>query len=319
MTGQLTVAAGNLLDFETAQSHLITVRVTDSSLTSFEQGFTISLTNAVENQTRSLTQGNDNFVAPSADNWTISGNNGNDAITTLGGIDRITGGAGDDTISTGEGNDTIVFSGTNGGFDTVDGGAGFDTILATARNTVIGLKSVAGIEAVSAGALTGVYIQGSAGNDTFDFSGATLTNIASIRGGAGNDTILGSSGADIIMGEAGSDTLTGGGGADRFVFSLIAEIGFGPSADRIMDFIQGLDKIDLSAIDANTLVRKDQAFSFIGNQAFSNVAGQLRVEIDGSSDGHLYGDVNGDSIADFEIVLAGLGSQPPLQSSDFFP
>ena len=266
---------------------------------------------------RTLTTTEDQFTAPSSDNWTIDGLAGNDVITTLDGNDRITGGAGNDTIATGGGNDTITFQGGNSGFDTIDGGAGTDTILALANNTVIGLTSLSGIEAISAAGLKGVTIQGSAGNDTFDFSGVTLTNILSLRGGAGNDTIIGSGAADTILGQAGIDTLSGGGGADRFVFSALSELGFGTSADRILDFEVGLDKIDLSAIDANTIAKKDQAFDFIGSQNFHNVAGELRVTIDANGDGHVYGDVNGDGAADFEIFLGGLASQPPLLASDF--
>ena len=68
-----------------------------------------------------------------------------------------------------------------------------------------------------------------------------------------------------------------------------------------MDFshAQG-DKIDLSALDANTTLANDQAFSYIGNAAFS-AAGQLRLV-----GGVLSGDTNGDAVADFEIALTGV-------------
>ena len=41
------------------------------------------------------------------------------------------------------------------------------------------------------------------------------------------------------------------------------------------------------------------------------------MTVDSGGTGHVYGDVNGDGAADFEIVLSLLGSPPPLQSSDF--
>jgi hypothetical protein len=47
--------------------------------------------------------------------------------------------------------------------------------------------------------------------------------------------------------------------------------------DGIQDFSAG-DLIDLSRIDANTLLDGDQAFEFIGNAAFSKTAGELRFE-----------------------------------------
>ena len=99
------------------------VSASDGSLTD-TQSITVAITNAVENQTRTLTTGADTFVASSADNWMIDGLASNDIITTLGGNDTVRGNAGDDTISTGDGNDTITFSGNGDGFDSIDGGAG---------------------------------------------------------------------------------------------------------------------------------------------------------------------------------------------------
>jgi serralysin len=52
------------------------------------------------------------------------------------------------------------------------------------------------------------------------------------------------------------------------------------------------DWIDLSAIDANTAISGNQAFDFIGSDAFT-AAGQLRL-----SNGILYADTNGDKAAD---------------------
>ena len=315
---QLVVAASSLLDYEQAQAHQVTVRVTDPSGASRTEIFTVNLTNIVENQNLTLTAGNDTFIAPSDDHWTIDGLAGLDVIVTLGGNDRITGGVGDDRIDTGGGNDTIVYRGTNTGFDIVIGGDGLDTILATARNTVIGLRSASGIESVSSGGFNGVYVQGSDAGDTLDFSNAVLNGIGSIRGGAGNDTIRGGSGADRILGEGGADILFGGSDADTFAFGSLADIGLGATADLIGDFQRGVDRIDLSAIDARSATNKNDAFTFIGSQNFGNVAGQLRVEIDGNGTGHLLGDVNGDGVADFELLLAGLGEQQPLQAADFF-
>ena len=63
---------------------------------------------------------------------------------------------------------------------------------------------------------------------------------------------------------------TGGAGADEFRFS---EIG---GNDKITDFASGADRIRLTEIDANSGVAGNQAFTFIGNAAFSDAAGQLR-------------------------------------------
>jgi len=74
---------------------------------------------------------------------------------------------------------------------------------------------------------------------------------------------------------------------------------------RITDFshAQG-DKIDLSAIDANTGAAGDQAFSFIGTDAYTGVAGQLRYVVGGGIT-TIAGDINGDGTSDFHIQLTG--------------
>ena len=60
------------------------------------------------------------------------------------------------------------------------------------------------------------------------------------------------------------------------------------------------DKMDLSDIDANSKSSGDQTFSFIGTSAFHGKAGELRFDTK-SSDTFIYGDLNGDRIADFTI------------------
>lgn len=111
------------------------------------------------------------------------------------------------------------------------------------------------------------------------------------------------------------DDLYGGTGADRFIFKSVNELGTTKTAtDAIFDFnrSQG-DRIDLSAIDANTRLSGDQSFAFIGSGAFSKVAGQLRFDTSGSKH-YVYGDVNGDGRADFVLEVY---SSTKLVASDF--
>lgn len=60
-----------------------------------------------------------------------------------------------------------------------------------------------------------------------------------LEGGSGNDTLLGGTGRDILEGGSGNDILTGGAGVDFFEFER------GDGRDRITDFQNGLDRIDL--------------------------------------------------------------------------
>ena len=139
-----------------------------------------------------------------------------------------------------------------------------------------------------------------------------------INGKGGNDVIDGAAGNDTIIGGAGYDTLTGGAGKDTFAFGSAADIGDRPGArDVITDFTQGQDKIDLSAIDANTKLAGNQEFTFLaGNDAsFTKTAGELAWHTEAATGRTIVqGDINGDSIHDFELELKGLIN---LKATDF--
>jgi serralysin len=134
-----------------------------------------------------------------------------------------------------------------------------------------------------------------------------------INGLAGRDVIFGNGGDDILIGGSGTDLLFGGAGADVFLYTTISDAprvtGITAFLNReiIGDFQTGIDRIDLSAIDANINIAGNQAFTFIGSAAFSRVAGQLRY-----ANGILSGDVNGDNVADFEIQMFQPSIAAPL-------
>jgi RTX calcium-binding nonapeptide repeat (4 copies)/Cadherin domain len=123
-------------------------------------------------------------------------------------------------------------------------------------------------------------------------------------GNAGDDKLYGGAGNDRLYGGNGADDLYGGSGADRFIFKTIKQSGVPPETrDTIFDFSKSQkDRIDVSGIDANVGKSGNQAFSFIGTKDFTGKAGQLRYE-KGKSDTYVYGDVDGDKVADFSIHL----------------
>jgi len=259
------------------------------------------------------TSAGDVLTASSEANWTVSGLSGNDRITTNGGNDVIIGGTGDDIIASGAGDDLIQVKGTGQGYDNVDGGVGSDRIAALANGTVIGLSSVTGVELITANGFTAVTISGSGSADVLDFTNTTLTGIASIGGGAGNDTIRGSAADDVIAGGNGADVLYGAGGRDIFDFNA-ASASPAKTPDRIGDFTSVEDVIDLAGIDASTKASGNQAFTFVGGASFSHVAGQLRVDSTDPAKTVVLGDVNGDGVADFAVILDGAHQ---LVASDF--
>lgn len=166
------------------------------------------------------------------------------------------------------------------------------------------------------------FLTGLGGNDILNGQSGADTlyggrGVDTLNGGDGNDFLYGEDGNDILVGGAGFDQFTGGTGADKFVFTLADVAGSQKTPgtyDVINDFKHAeADKIDLSAIDANVNVAKDQAFTFIGTSAFHNVAGELKLEVVVAGY-FVQGDTNGDGVADFTIAVAPDGV---LVASDF--
>ncbi|MFB9971672.1 M10 family metallopeptidase C-terminal domain-containing protein [Pseudoroseomonas cervicalis] len=125
-----------------------------------------------------------------------------------------------------------------------------------------------------------------------------------LHGGAGNDTLLGGEGDDILVGGPGADSLTGGPGNDRFVFAHGDTGNDSAARDTITDFNAApyADQLDLSGIDADLTQPGDQAFTLLLSGSLS-APGQLVF-----LDGVLYGNVDADPAADFQIAMPGVGS-----------
>lgn len=131
-----------------------------------------------------------------------------------------------------------------------------------------------------------------------------------LLGGNGDDTLEGGAGNDRLTGGTGKDRLSGGSGADVFIYKNVVDTGkISATRDTITDFARGIDDIDLQAIDANSTRTGNQSFTFIGGATFSGTAGQLRF-----ANGIVFGDVNGDRIADFTIAVNGVNA---LAAGDF--
>ncbi|MNZ92304.1 Poly(beta-D-mannuronate) C5 epimerase 6 [compost metagenome] len=192
----------------------------------------------------------------------------------------------------------------------MDGGAGVDTAsYAYARSAVTAsLAATAAQTTGGSGSDTLLNFENLTGSNYNDrLTGNTAGN--TLSGGAGNDILNGGAGNDLLIGGLGADRLTGGTGADRFDFNVLSEMGVGALRDVIVDFktAEG-DKVELSTLDANTLTAANEAFSFIGANAFgSNATGQLRFV-----NSILYGSTDADSAAEFEVQLLGATSLSAL-------
>lgn len=140
-----------------------------------------------------------------------------------------------------------------------------------------------------------------------------------LRGLSGNDTVIGRGGRDRLFGDRGDDVLiggfdddrmTGGADSDRFVFDVNSD-----GLDTITDFERGLDKIDLSLIDAQPKTSGNQAFTFIGAADFT-AGGQVRAVYRADTDKTVvtWGVMPGTFISASVLLLDG---QIALQATDF--
>ena len=155
------------------------------------------------------------------------------------------------------------------------------------------------------------------GNDGDTLNGGLKDDF--LIGGSGADTLNGDAGSDYLRGGADKDTMTGGSGADTFAW-LTATDSYGTQGqnrlpDTITDFVSGSDKLDLSAIDANTTnaVNTNDAFTFFSDGVF-HAHGIWTTTSGGVTT--VFADTDGAAGAEFQIQLTN-GAIP--LAGDFIP
>lgn len=218
--------------------------------------------------------------------------------------DQVFGGAGNDTFAVetfkseyygGLNNDLFHSVGWQNHFD---GGFGIDTISYLPRS------------GSSSTGTTGVLINLAEGFvETGAIRRETLHLIENAVGSTNDDTIIGTSGSNRLSGAQGFDDLIGGAGPDVFAFNAVSHALVNATrADIVEDFhrVEG-DKIDLRSMDADTRTLGNQAFHFVAN--FTNHAAEVRFDGQFAT-----GDVNGDGVADFRVLMVGVTS---MLATDF--
>ena len=172
-----------------------------------------------------------------------------------------------------------------------------------------------GVQRLTIAAMIDLSSTGDAANDMF-------VAIANIEGSSHDDTLIGDVAANVLTGGKGRDTLNGGKGKDVFAYRKPNESPVGAAnSDQIVGFEPGtattsVDKIDLSAIDANSTKGGNQGFAFRGTKPF-NGPSQIRLLKSGANL-VIQGNVNASLAADFEIVLKGMASKASLVTAKDF-
>ncbi len=249
--------------------------------------------------------------------------------------DVLKGAGGNDTLLAGEGNDTLV-GGT--GADRLDGGAGIDTASyagAASTNASTGAGLVVDLATPSANTgeargdafvsierVTGSsfsdslrgnesanLLNGGSGNDLLYGRGGNDTLLGGdgfdrLWGGSGTDRLEGGAGGDDLIGGLGRDILIGGSGYDAFIFTSVADSANGSSRDLISDFVEDIDWIDFSQIDARPDVAGNQDFVFKGAAAFT-APGQINYYHSGGNT-VVSGNTDFDSTPEFQVELTGI-------------
>ncbi len=236
-----------------------------------------------------------------ADNDTLYGDAGNDSMFGGTGNDSLYGGDGDDTLSGDAGNNRL------------EGGAGTDTFQIArdnGTNTILGGESVGDLDALifdaqSSGGVRVVYTGSEAGSYAFTAGGSagTFAEIEKLTGSAGNDSfdatlatlgvsILASGGSDTLIGGRGADTLSGGDDADRFL------VGTG---DRVDGGEGGTDNDTLVATSVATIAfdplnRENGTITFVDNSTMTFTNIEKLVLNGGNPDGVVQGTAAGELI-----------------------
>ncbi len=238
------------------------------------------------------------LIGGTAMNDTITGNGGNDDLNGYDGNDTIVGGTGDDIMRGGKGSDTYFLDSA--------GDQAIETSLA-ADDGAIDTVHVTGFNYQLGELFENLILHG--GN--LNGLGNGLAN--TITGTDGGNQLWGFEGDDTIIGGKGADTMIGGSGADTFVFTSILDSGtVAGLRDRIAAFTTGTDLIDVSAIDANTSVAGDQAFTLDTDGTLAQGEFSIAYFANGSALVSFNSDIG--SAPDMQVVLTAVTS---LQLTDF--
>ena len=315
--GQLFLKAGVLLDFETKSSYDVTVLASDATVVGSSPvtaGFTLNVSN-VNEAPAILSNGG-------GDAASVTINENSTSVATVHAVDPDAGTALTYAIAGGLDAARFSINATTGALSFVTGpdfevptdsnhDNVYDVIVQASDGSLSDLQSLAVHVANVSGTFTG-------NNFANTITGSNEEDV--IQGLGGNDNLSGLAGNDLIVGGFGRDIMTGGTGADIFDFNAVAESGkTAATRDVLRDFEHGIDKIDLSTIDARTNHAGNDAFIWRVTDGFTGVAGQLHYtqqNLPGTVNDKtiIEGDINGDRVADFQIELKGLIN---LTTADF--
>jgi Ca2+-binding RTX toxin-like protein len=213
-----------------------------------------------------------------------------------------------------------IFFGSPGN-DVYDGRGAFDfaayIFSPNAVTADLAIQGVAQVIGGNQGSDTFINLEGLAGSQLGDqLFGDAQNNIILglggndlINGRGGDDDLRGGDGDDSLEGGAGADTLLGEAGADRFVYRQAAHGG-----DTIVDFVSGIDKIEISAAGFGGGLTAGGAVIVRSTQ--NQVTGAGGQFVYSTIDGDLFWDADGGG-AGVAVLIAHLANFANLTAADF--
>ena len=156
---------------------------------------------------------NGSFIRGGDGNDSLDGADQADSFDGGAGDDRMQGASGDDVLNGGPGSDLFLTNHLETGNDVKNGGDGNDRIIASrdpGNDAYTGGVGVDLLDFSDSSSGVAVSLDGVANDGPAGESDNAGTDIENIKGGRGNDTLVGDSGRNLIEGFAGNDTLRGG-------------------------------------------------------------------------------------------------------------
>jgi len=256
---------------------VITVNVVGDTVVEGNEGFTVTLSNAIGATIATASAASTILNDDTATGF--AGTAGNDVLDKSALAQNLSfdlSQGGDDSAIGGSGNDSFVLGAAFTAADSINGGAGTDSVSLSgsySATTTFGAATLTNIETLifGAGGSYSIIVNdatvAAGANLTVDATALASVNVATVNGSLetnGSFTFLGGAGADYFTGGAGNDTFRGGlgadilasgAGSDRFIYSSAAESALSQSgstivtsgADRLSTFSAAADRIDLVA------------------------------------------------------------------------
>ena len=154
-------------------------------------------------------------------------------------------------------------------------------------NTSLNLTLFANVENAALTGLANLNLDGNAGANLLTGNGGlNVINGAAgsdkLYGGLGSDGLFGGTGDDFVFGGNGADTLSGGDGTDRLTGGVGLDVfviapGLSGDVTTVTDFMDGQDRIDLSAYHFATVSAAKAAFTNVGANLVFDAGGHSMV------------------------------------------